>query len=299
MSALWNKLMEIFSDAFAVMVHGKMEETFELLSSLITSKSDQIQQVPSTFDPDIFSKIEGVTDNVILPIGLGILAIILAYELIDMFVEKNNMHDFETFLFFKWVVKAITGIMLVQNAFNIANSIFLFGADIASKAGMDFTVEFTSTAPSVDVFIKIGRQDFGLWKLFQLLFQIVVIYFAMVAIRAITYLIILTRILKMFVYASAAPIPLATFTSGPFSQTSHNYLKGLIALAISGLFMLIIMGIYANLMGDQMASLASALQETSLSDEGNPIIMVFIYSFLMLMMLKKSDEIANSVIGAH
>ena len=41
----------------------------------------------------IFSMLQNLSETVIVPIAAAILALVMCYELIDMIVEKNNMHD--------------------------------------------------------------------------------------------------------------------------------------------------------------------------------------------------------------
>ena len=39
------------------------------------------------------------------------------YELIQMILEKNNMHEFDTFNIFKWIFKTFVATYLLTNCF--------------------------------------------------------------------------------------------------------------------------------------------------------------------------------------
>ena len=41
------------------------------------------------------------------------------YELIQMLIERNNLHEVDTWMFFKWVFKTFVAVMILTNTFNI------------------------------------------------------------------------------------------------------------------------------------------------------------------------------------
>ena len=51
-----------------------------------------------------------------------------------MVTEKNNMHDIETFMFFKWIFKAFVAVFIVTNTFNITMAVFDMAQHIVSGA---------------------------------------------------------------------------------------------------------------------------------------------------------------------
>ena len=68
--------------------------------------------------------IHSLSDNVIIPIAGIILTFVMCYELIHMVIEKNNLHDIETFMFFKWIFKTFVAVLIITNTFNIIMGIF-------------------------------------------------------------------------------------------------------------------------------------------------------------------------------
>ena len=105
----------------------------ELLTGIINSNLDrmftdanektgqiasQVGQTPQGWNGSIFSMIQNLSTSVIVPIAGMIITFVLCYELITMLTERNNMHDIDTFMFFKFFVKAWIAIYLVTNKFD-------------------------------------------------------------------------------------------------------------------------------------------------------------------------------------
>ena len=63
--------------------------------------------------------IQNLSKNVVIPIAGLIITFVLCYELITMITEKNNMHDIDTFMFFKYVFKSCVAVMLLSHTFEI------------------------------------------------------------------------------------------------------------------------------------------------------------------------------------
>ena len=58
-----------------------------------------------------------LSENVVVPIAGMIISFVLIYELITMVIDKNNMHDFDTSLFFRFLFKACIAVMLLSKTF--------------------------------------------------------------------------------------------------------------------------------------------------------------------------------------
>ena len=62
----------------------------------------------------IWSTIETLCNNVVVPIGGFILVIILLNDLIQTVIRGNNFKDFDDSIFIKWIIKALCGVILVR-----------------------------------------------------------------------------------------------------------------------------------------------------------------------------------------
>lgn len=81
----------------------------------------------------IWSTIETLCNNVVVPIGGFILVIILLNDLIQTVIRGNNFKDFDNSIFIKWIIKALCGVILVSNVFYIASALFSFGTDACAN----------------------------------------------------------------------------------------------------------------------------------------------------------------------
>lgn len=66
----------------------------------------EVGKTPEQWNSGVFSMIHSLSESVIVPIAGLVIAAVLSYELIRMVIDRNNMHDFDTFIFFKWIIKA-------------------------------------------------------------------------------------------------------------------------------------------------------------------------------------------------
>ena len=48
----------------------------------------------------------------------------MTLELIQMITDKNNLHDVDTWMIFKWVFKSAAAILLVTNTWNLVMGVF-------------------------------------------------------------------------------------------------------------------------------------------------------------------------------
>ena len=102
----------------------------------------------------------GLSETVIVPIAAAILALVMCYELIDMIVEKNNMHDFDSSMFFRWIFKSAFAILIVTNTWNIV--IFENLCDLYNYLDASIHVQFSfinrKIDPSTPRALKSGRR---------------------------------------------------------------------------------------------------------------------------------------------
>ena len=101
------------------------------LSGLFDSVNDQVGDIatqvgtsPASFSPGVFSLIRNVSESVIVPIAGIILTFIVCYELIQLIIDHNNLANFETWIFFKWIFKTFVAVTLITNTFNIVMAVF-------------------------------------------------------------------------------------------------------------------------------------------------------------------------------
>jgi len=265
------------------------------METLFSDVNNQIGEVavlagtsPAAWDADIFSLIRQLSETVILPIAGVILTGIVCYELIQMIVEKNNLHDLDTWIFFKWIFKTFVAVMILSNTFNIIMAIFDVSQNAVTGAA-DIIDSSTAITPDIilDVEEKLQAMDIGpligLW--FQSLFVKLVVPILNIVIFVIAY----GRMIEIYLLTSLAPIPAATVANRETSQVGQNYFRSLAAIAFQGFLIIVCIGIYAVL-----------VKNIAVSDNAfDAIWSVLGYTILLCFALFKTGTLAKSIFGAH
>ena len=134
MNSLFDKITDWLKE---MLVGGIMDN----LSGLFDSVNDQVGEIagnvgasPASFSPEVFSLIRNISESVIIPIAGLILTFIACYELIQLIIEHNNLANFETWIFFKWIFKTFVAVMLITNTFNITMAVFDVSQHVVTSA---------------------------------------------------------------------------------------------------------------------------------------------------------------------
>ena len=115
-------------------ITGNLDGMYDQINQQVGEVSAQVGQTPAAWNAGVFSMIRNLSDNVVVPIAGVIITFVLTYELITMITEKNNLHDFETFMFFKWIFKAFVAVTLVTHTFDITMAIFELAQNVVQRS---------------------------------------------------------------------------------------------------------------------------------------------------------------------
>lgn len=214
---------------------------FDSVNQQVGSIASQVGTTPANFSPGVFSMIRNVSESVIIPIAGMILTFIACYELIQLIIDHNNLANFETWIFFKWIFKTFVAVMLITNTFNIVMAVFDVAQQvIASSAG----IISGSTAVSSDALSQMEDtlMAMELGPLLGVFLQSLLLHVAM---SIIIFVIIYGRMIEIYLMTSLAPIPFATFANREQSQIGQNYFRSICALGFQGFLIMICVGIYA------------------------------------------------------
>ena len=242
-----------------------------------------------SFIGGIFSMLQNLSETVIVPIAAAILALVMCYELIDMIVEKNNMHDFDSSMFFRWIFKSAFAILIVTNTWNIVMGVFDATQQVVNQsAGViigDTSIDFDTLLPDLES--RLEAMDIG--PLLGLWFQTLVVGLTMNILSICIFLVTYGRMIEIYVVTALGPIPLATMGSSEWRSTGQNYLKSLLALGFQAFLIMIVVGIYAVL----IRNISGA------ADIAGAIWGCMGYTVLLCFCLFKTGSISKSVFGAH
>ena len=269
-------------------IMGNLTGLFDTVNTRVGEIAVQVGTTPAAWNAGVFSLIRQISETVILPIAGLILTFVATYELIQMLIDRNNLHDIDTWLFFKWIFKTAAAILILSNTFNIVNAVFdVSQSVIARSAGViqgstDITPDMLATLEATLETMEVG-------SLLGLFMQTMLIGLTMKALSIIIFVLVYGRMLEIYMLTSLAPIPVATLSNREVGQMGQNYLKSLFAVGFQGLLILLCVGIYGVLV-------------QGISTSGDPIGAIWGcvgYTVLLCFMLFKTGTISKSIFGAH
>lgn len=269
-------------------IMGNLSGMFDSVNQQVGQIAGDVGTTPANFSPAVFSMIRNISESVILPIAGMVLTFVACYELIQMLIEHNNLANFETWTFFKWVFKTFLAVTLISNTFNITMAVFDVAQQVISRSG-GLISGSTSVSDATLTAMQATLEGMDLGPLLGLYLQTFVVQVTMLALSAIIFVIVYGRMVEIYLMVSLAPIPFATFGNHEQSHTGQNYLRSLFALGFQGFLIMICVGIYAVL-----------IQNLSFSDNIiSSIWGVMGYTVLLAFTLFKTGSLAKSVFAAH
>lgn len=263
---------------------------YDGLNTKISEIGGEVAKTPKLWNSEVFNMIQGMSENVLVPIAGSILTIILIYELIYIINEHNNMRDFDGFIIFKWIIKSVIGIYLVTNTFDIVNGIYDVSYFIVQKSTQYLDIQ-TSGIELYDTLenIRSTLESYPIFPIIGISIQILLGKFVINIMAIVIDVILVSRMIEIYIYMSIAPIPFATFMNKETKSIGENYLKGIIALGLQGFFIMICVAIYAGLV--------NAMQ---IADGINSwLAKVLLYSIVLIFTMLKTSAISKSIFNAH
>ena len=244
---------------------------------------------PQDWNSGVFNMLRSLSETVIVPIAGAILALIMCYELIQLIAERNNMHDMDSWMLFRWVFKSAAAIILVSNTWNIVMGVFdLTQSVVNQSAGVIIgNTSIDITAVVTDLENRLSDMDIG--GLLGLWFQSLFVGLTMNILSICIMLVVYGRLIEIYLVTSLGPIPLATIGNSEWRGMGQGYLKSLFALGFQAFLIMVVTGIYAVL-----------VQSIALSaDVSGAIWGCMGYTVLLCFCLFKTGSIAKAVFAAH
>ena len=290
MGTIIDKITEFIKEMLQGWVLTNLETMFTDVNEKVGTIAGEVSKTPSTWNSSIFNMIQSLSDNVIVPIAGMIISFVLVYELITMVIDKNNMHDFDTSLFFRFLLKACIAVSLLSQTFDIVMAVFDVGNHVVMQAA-----GVISGSTSLDVQTTLVNmfnsqlESMGIGELIGLGMETMIVSLGMKIMSVLITVILYGRMIEIYLYVSVAPIPAATVTNREWGSVGTNYLKGLIALAFQGFFIMVCVAIYAVL----VASVAVA------DNLHTALWSVAAYTVILCFSLFKTGSLSKSIFNAH
>ena len=287
MFGIFDKIEEFFREFLLGGIKANLESMFLDIKSQVGNIAADVGKTPMRWNGEVFNFIKSINDSVIIPIAGLIITAVLCIELINMVMQKNNMHDTDTFEFFKYIIKMWIAVWLASHAFEFSMAVFDVAQNMVNKAA---GVINTSAVVSADQIVQMvdALKDKELGELLMILFETSLVKIAIQGISVVVMLVVYGRMFEIYVYSSVSAIPFATMGNREWGQIGANYIKGLFALGLQGLILMVCFGIYAVL-----------VKTINISDIHTSIFKVLGYAILLGLMMLKSGTLAKSILNSH
>lgn len=285
MDFIWDAIKDLLKE----IINSNLENMFTDVNNNVSTIAAQVGTTPQGWNSSIFNMIRNLSDAVVLPIAGLILTFVLCYELITMVTEKNNMHDVDTFMFFKYIFKCGIAVYLVSHTFDITMAIFDVAQTIITSASGAISHDTHIDISSALTNLGATMDGMGIGDLMLLVLETALVSMAMNIVGIIITVILYGRMIEIYITTSVAPIPFATMTNREWGSIGNNYLKSLFALGFQGFFMMVCVGIYAVL-----------IRSFTISDDlHTTLFTIAAYTVILCFSLFKTSTLSKSIFQAH
>ncbi len=289
MQSILDKLTEWLTAMLIDGIITNLSGMFDNVNQKIGDIAGEVGLTPAGWNAGVFSMIRNLSETVITPIAGVILAFVMTYELVQMLIERNNLHDIDTWMFFKWIFKTYVAVLLVTNTFNIVMGVFDLAQGVVSGASGVILTDASINLTDIVTDLEARLREMALGPLFGLWFQSLIIGLTMHVLSLCIFLVIYGRMIEIYLVTSIGPIPIATMANKEWGGMGQNYIRSLFALAFQAFLIMVCVGIYAVLVrGISIDEDVIAAVWTTMG-----------YTVLLCFTLFKTGSLAKSIFSAH
>ena len=286
---LFDTINEYIKDILCQVISSNLSTMFSDINVKTDSIASEVAKTPQTFNESAFNMVRSLSNDVMVPIAGIFIAIILCYELISMLTEKNNMHDIDTWMLYKWVFKSAIAIWLLTHVYDIVMAVFDVGGYVVDKAaGIIDKDTFLETQGTLD-YIEGVVASLEVGELIVLCVETFVVSLCMKVICVLISVVLFARMIEIYLYTSVAPLPFSTFANREWGQIGNNYLRGLLALGFQGFLIMIVVGIYA--------AIIKGIDATG--DIHSTMFVILSYTVVLCFSLFKTGTLSKQIFNAH
>ena len=285
LEALTNWLKEMLVGG----IMSNLSGMFDSVNQQVADISVQVGQTPQGWNGSIFSMIENLSNSIMVPIAGVILAIVMTVDLIQMIADKNNLHDVDTWMIFKWIFKTFAAVLIVTNTWNIVMAVFDVAQNVVSQASGIIIGDTALDAAALLGDMEQALMAMEIGPLFGLWFQSSLMGILAWVLSICIFIVIYGRMIEIYMVTSIAPIPMATMVNREWGQMGSNYLRSLFALGFQAFLIMVCVAIYAVLVQGISAG----------GDIGTALWTCIGYTVLLCFTLFKTSSVAKSVFNAR
>jgi len=262
---------------------------YDTINAEVGGIAGNVGQTPGEWNPGVFAMIRTLSETAVLPVAGMILTFVLCYELIQVIIEKNNMHEFEVFNLYKWIFKTFCAVWILTHTFDIVLFVFALAQNVINESAGAIAGTLDMNADAALANLEAMLQTMGVFELMGLWLETFLINICLTALTICIFIVIFGRMLEIYLTISVAPIPLSTMVNREWGQMGNNYLKGLFALGFQGFLIMVCVAIYAALVADM--PMAGNVHAAIWGTVG--------YTVLLCFALFKTGSLSKSLFSAH
>lgn len=285
---IFDKIKEFFSEMLIDVIKENLSGMLLDINDKVATIGAEVGKTPSAWNSEVFTFIKSISENVILPIAALIITAVLCIELIQTVMNKNNLHEVDTFDFFKYVIKMWIAVWLVSHAFDFSMAVFDVAQSLIGKAAGVVNITAKVSPGDIDKMVEVLKESQNIGQLLVIAIETAIVKLVIQAISILITVILYGRMIEIYIYSSVCAIPFATMGNKEWGSIGTNYIKGLFALGLQGLFHLICVGIYSVL-----------VKTLNITDIHKSIFELLGYTLILGITMMKSGSMAKSILNAH
>lgn len=285
---IFDKIKEFFSEMLIDVIKENLSGMLLDINDKVATIGAEVGKTPSAWNSEVFTFIKSISENVILPIAALIITAVLCIELIQTVMNKNNLHEVDTFDFFKYVIKMWIAVWLVSHAFDFSMAVFDVAQSLIGKAAGVVNITAKVSPRDIDKMVEVLKESQNIGQLLVIAIETAIVKLVIQAISILITVILYGRMIEIYIYSSVCAIPFATMGNKEWGSIGTNYIKGLFALGLQGLFLLICVGIYSVL-----------VKTLNITDIHKSIFELLGYTLILGITMMKSGSMAKSILNAH
>lgn len=287
--SIFDAIEEWMRDLLTGMVTSNLTTMFTDVNEKTGEIATQVGMTPQGWNSSIYNMVQSLSNSVIVPIAGIIITMVLCYELISMLTERNNLHDVDTWMFFKYFFKMWVAVFLVSNTWTITMAVFDVGQSVVNSAAGTISGSTATDISSFTSTISTTMESMELGELFVLMLETFILSFCMKVMSVLIMVIMFGRMIEIYLYTSVAPIPFATMSNREWGQMGTNYFRGLFALAFQAFLMMVCVGIYA--------ALVASIELTD--NVHSALFGVAAYTIILCFSLLKTGSLSKQIFNTH
>jgi hypothetical protein len=283
LDGLFDRIKQGLIDA----IMSRFAGMYDTINQQVGDIAENVGQTPMSWNPGVYSMIRTLSETAVIPIAGMILTFVLCYELIQLIIEKNNMHEFDVFNIYKWIFKTFCAVYILTHTFDLVIGVFALAQQVVNASAGVISGSLDVGVALAD--LETALQAMDILELMGLWLEMFIAGLCIWALTIFVFIIIFGRMIEIYLTISVAPIPLATMANREWGQIGNNYLKAVFALAFQGFLIMVCVAVYAAL-----------VQHIPTADNIHIAVWTTVgYTALLCCALLKTASLAKSVFSAR